>query len=127
MKEIVHIVKIGCQEKPWKGTHKEIHVACEEGDEKYVDMVHNFSHRLSLYTSNPFSFRERYKDVDGIMVIITGRMIGNSKAQKMIEYTAITKIPIIGVDVRSRDMGHVPDIKLTRLHWEGLSNFIDSL
>jgi len=127
MKEIVHIVKIGCQEKPCKGTHKNIHVVCAKGDEKYVDMVHYFSHRLSLYTNNPFSFRERYKDVDGIMIIVSGRTVDSRKARKMIEYAADNKIPIIGVDVRSRDMGSVPDIKLTKLHWEGLSTFIDSL
>ena len=109
-------------------------------------MLVYFRHRWELYTNGFLDFvtcdiqlsssewrREAGKKIlhsDGVMMIVSERTVHDENALWQIDYAAINKVPIVGVDIRQKSEGEIPEKlvgRMTKYGWEWFSEFINCL
>lgn len=146
---IVHNVKIGkpISEPVSDRKHKKIYVGGAESDIRYRDMLVYGRHRWELY-SNPaidFSTLDRkgvalvhhkpiaktfIQGVDGVMIIVSAETYKDPLALWEIHCSLSNRIPIVGVDVRPKSEGIIPENlegKIIKFGWEWFAAFFNRL
>ncbi len=146
---IVHQVKIG---KPKKNAHiqrrhKTIFVGSTKTDIKYRDMLVYFRQRWEFYIRGTLDFstfdydviepdqwkqiaEKKIRESDGVMMIVSANTAQDSSAVWQIDCALSNNIPIVGVDVRYKFEGNIPEKlveRMTRYGWEWFAEFINSL
>jgi hypothetical protein len=127
--------------------HKRIYVGCVQTDVRYRDMMINFRQRWEFYTHNTFDFltsdrsgleTEQWKQMveeticesDGVMIMVSEHTAVDSGAAWEIERALANNVPVVGVDIRKKSKGNIPqglEGKMTRYGWEWFAGFIDGL
>ncbi len=146
---IVHEVKIGEPSTKFKLTdkHRVVFVGSANSDLKYRDMLVYGRHRWELYTNGSLDFttcdrngltNEQWKQkveekiihANGVMILVSENTIKDESALWQVDCAIENKTPIVGVDVRNRGEGEIPEKligKMTRYGWEWFTEFINEL
>jgi len=146
---IVHEVKSGKSntDKNIQRRHKTIYVGSAKADLKYRDMLVYFRHRLEFYINGTLDFTtcdrnglktDQWKQIaqkkiiesDGVMIIVTENTALDDAAAWEIEAALYNNVPIVGIDIRSKSEGKIPEKlvgKMTRYGWEWFAKFINGL
>ena len=146
---IVHQVKIGKQKivPNLIKQHKKIYVGCACADLKYRDMLVYFRHRWEFYINGTLDFTtcdrtgfepEQWKQeaekkicaADGVFMLVSKNTVTDENAVWEIDIAIAHKIPIVGVDIRNRFKGELPEKlvgKMTRYGWEWFAKFINNI
>ncbi len=146
---ITHIVRHNnkCITKP--GEHKKVYVCYALSDIKKRDLLISFKQRWEFYTNNTFDFiyidkdLESYssndfienitnclKNCDGMMALISNNIKEDYLFEQELSIAIESNIQMVGIDIRKKDEGFIPDIlqdKMIKWGWEWFSEFIDSL
>lgn len=146
---IVHEVKIGKpkRDKPIQERHKTVYVGYAKADLKYRDMLVYFRHRLEFYLNGTLDFTtcdrngsktDQWKQIaekkiiesDGVMIIVSENTALDEAAVWEIEAALYNNVPIVGIDIRNKSEGNIPEKlvgKMTRYGWEWFATFINGL
>lgn len=146
---IVHQVKIGEPKKDRviQGRHKTIYVGSSKNDIKYRDMLVNFRQRWEFYLKGTLDFstcdyddlkpdqwkwiaEKKIYESDGMMMIVTTNTADDGAAAWEIDCALSHNVPIVGVDIRYKFEGKIPEKlvgKMTRYGWEWFAEFIDGV
>ncbi len=146
---IVHQVKIGAPktDKQIQGRHKTIYVGSAKADLKYRDMLVYFRHRLEFYLTGTLDFttcdsnglkidqwqqkaEKKIIESDGVMIIVSENTKLDDIAAWEIDASLHNNVPIVGIDIRHKSEGKIPEKlvgKMTRYGWEWFAEFINCL
>ncbi len=146
---IVHEVKIGRSktDQHVRGRHKIIYVGSAKADLKYRDMLVYFRQRWEFYIKGTLDFstcdrndlksdqweqavEKKICDSDGVIMVVSENTALDDDAVWEIDCALANNVSIVGVDIRNKFEGKIPEKlvgKMTRYGWEWFAMFIDSL
>ena len=146
---IVHNVRTGRQEskQTLRRDHKKIFVGCAEPDLRYRDLLIYGKHRWELYSNPTIEFssfdceglglnqcklmvEQIMREIDGVMIIVSTHTSTDPLALYQIDCSIANDIPVVGVDVRFKFEGDMPQNlagKMIKFGWEWFVQFFNRL
>ena len=145
---IVHTVKIGEKEGPVSvDHHRMIYVGGAQADLKHMNLLVYGRHRWEFYIKGTLDFltcsrtgldikqwktatEHKICQAHGVMLLVSNSTAEDEGALWEIDTALTHHVPIVGVDIRSRPEGEVPDKlagKMTRYGWEWFAQFINNI
>lgn len=146
---IVHQVKIGKQKTDHnlQKKHRKIYVGSAISDLKYRDMLVYCRHRWEFYINGTIDFTtcdrsgfelrqwkqiadKKIREANGVFMLVSENTIKDEGSVWEIDIAFAHNVPIVGVDIRNRFEGELPEKlvgKMTRYGWEWFAKFINNI